>query len=161
MLTCITCAKQTDEKGEEGARGSGTPNTKESVKSITAQVLVHLSQFALADSYSVNGHFNSFLPFPSFFFLVCEKYSRFFHGLLCQWLINTNAISTINLNGCPQAIHFVENVLNAQLQIHFQGCFDRFENFFGSNEPQKTLQFFWLIRKLRQKQMLLDHTKLL
>lgn len=40
MLTCITCAKQTDEKGEEGGRGSGnaTPNTKESVKGITAQV---------------------------------------------------------------------------------------------------------------------------
>ncbi|XP_021725610.1 protein BREVIS RADIX-like [Chenopodium quinoa] len=40
MLTCITCAK-TDEKGEDGGgRGSGnaTPNTKESVKGITAQI---------------------------------------------------------------------------------------------------------------------------
>ncbi|GAB4857937.1 hypothetical protein Ancab_015842 [Ancistrocladus abbreviatus] len=36
MLTCITCAKQTDDKEEEGGRG--TPNTKESVKSLTAQI---------------------------------------------------------------------------------------------------------------------------
>ncbi|CAO2819726.1 unnamed protein product [Amaranthus hypochondriacus] len=40
MLTCITCAKQTGEKEEGGGRGSGnaTPNTKESVKGITAQI---------------------------------------------------------------------------------------------------------------------------
>ncbi|GMH28785.1 hypothetical protein Nepgr_030628 [Nepenthes gracilis] len=36
MLTCITCAKQTDEREEEGGRG--TPSTKESVKSLTAQI---------------------------------------------------------------------------------------------------------------------------
>lgn len=39
MFTCIACTKQTDDGGEEGAaRGSGTPNTKEAVKSLTAQV---------------------------------------------------------------------------------------------------------------------------
>lgn len=41
MLTCITsCAKQTDERREEEGQRSGnaTPNTKESVKGITAQV---------------------------------------------------------------------------------------------------------------------------
>lgn len=39
MFTCIACTKQTDDGGEEGgARGSGTPSTKEAVKSLTAQV---------------------------------------------------------------------------------------------------------------------------
>ena len=38
MLTCITCAKQTDDREEEGRSGNNTPNTKESVKGITAQV---------------------------------------------------------------------------------------------------------------------------
>ncbi|XP_068307003.1 protein BREVIS RADIX [Pyrus communis] len=39
MFTCIACTKQTDDGGEEGAaRGSGTPNTKEAVKSLTAQI---------------------------------------------------------------------------------------------------------------------------
>ncbi|KAL9242651.1 hypothetical protein vseg_016634 [Gypsophila vaccaria] len=39
MLTCITCAKQTDDGGDEGGeRGSGTPNTRENVKGITAQL---------------------------------------------------------------------------------------------------------------------------
>lgn len=36
MLTCITCSKQTDEKEEEGTRG--TPSSKQSVKSLTAQL---------------------------------------------------------------------------------------------------------------------------
>lgn len=40
MFTCIACTKQTADDGEEegGARGSGTPNTKEAVKSLTTQV---------------------------------------------------------------------------------------------------------------------------
>lgn len=45
MLTCITCKQKIDDDGgEEGPRG--TPNTKESVKSLTAQVLIlHLPLF--------------------------------------------------------------------------------------------------------------------
>ncbi|CAO2838076.1 unnamed protein product [Amaranthus hypochondriacus] len=38
MLTCITCAKQTDDREEEERSGNATPNTKESVKGITAQI---------------------------------------------------------------------------------------------------------------------------
>ncbi|KAJ7943937.1 protein BREVIS RADIX-like [Quillaja saponaria] len=39
MFTCIACTKQVDEGGEEGgARDSGTPNTKEAVKGLTAQI---------------------------------------------------------------------------------------------------------------------------
>ncbi|XP_021903082.1 protein BREVIS RADIX isoform X2 [Carica papaya] len=45
MFTCIACTKQMAEGGEEvegsgggGARGSGTPNTKDAVKSLTAQI---------------------------------------------------------------------------------------------------------------------------
>lgn len=43
MFTCIACTKQMADGGEEvegGARGSGTPSTKEAVKSLTAQVLL-------------------------------------------------------------------------------------------------------------------------
>ncbi|KAK8658819.1 hypothetical protein V6N13_029039 [Hibiscus sabdariffa] len=41
MFTCIACTKQMADGGEEvdGARGSGTPSTKESVKSLTTQGL--------------------------------------------------------------------------------------------------------------------------
>ena len=40
MFTCIACTKQTaEEREEEEARESGTPSTKEAVKSLTAQVL--------------------------------------------------------------------------------------------------------------------------
>lgn len=43
MFTCIACTKQmADDGGEDGggavARGSGTPSTKEAVKSLTTQV---------------------------------------------------------------------------------------------------------------------------
>lgn len=41
MFTCIACTKQMADGGEEvegGARGSGTPSTKEAVKSLTSQV---------------------------------------------------------------------------------------------------------------------------
>ncbi|KAJ0053461.1 hypothetical protein Pint_03566 [Pistacia integerrima] len=40
MFTCIACTKQMADGGEEveGARGSGTPSTKEAVKSLTAQI---------------------------------------------------------------------------------------------------------------------------
>ncbi|KAF4359404.1 hypothetical protein CsatB_003502 [Cannabis sativa] len=37
MFTCIACTKPDDED-EGGARGSGTPSTKEAVKSLTAQI---------------------------------------------------------------------------------------------------------------------------
>ncbi|MFQ6637768.1 hypothetical protein Gotur_013889 [Gossypium turneri] len=42
MFTCIACTKQMADGGEEveGARGSGTPSTKEAVKSLTTQVLL-------------------------------------------------------------------------------------------------------------------------
>ncbi|XP_050377557.1 protein BREVIS RADIX [Argentina anserina] len=36
MFTCIACTKQTEEDG--GERGSGTPSTKEAVKSLTTQI---------------------------------------------------------------------------------------------------------------------------
>lgn len=41
MFTCIACTKQLGEEREVegGARESGTPSTKEAVKSLTAQVL--------------------------------------------------------------------------------------------------------------------------
>lgn len=65
MFTCIACTKQMAEGGEEvegsgggGARGSGTPNTKDAVKSLTAQVLIKTSSL----------HF-LFSLFPLFFFL--------------------------------------------------------------------------------------------
>ncbi|GAV85821.1 BRX domain-containing protein/BRX_N domain-containing protein [Cephalotus follicularis] len=40
MFTCIACRKPEDDGGEEkgGTRGSGTPSTKEAVKSLTAQI---------------------------------------------------------------------------------------------------------------------------
>ncbi|KAK3182829.1 hypothetical protein Dsin_030115 [Dipteronia sinensis] len=39
MFTCIACTKQMGDGEEvEGARGSGTPSTKEAVKSLTAQI---------------------------------------------------------------------------------------------------------------------------
>ncbi|XP_060207766.1 protein BREVIS RADIX-like isoform X2 [Lycium barbarum] len=39
MLTCITCKQKIeDDGGEEGPRGRATPNTKESIKSLTAQI---------------------------------------------------------------------------------------------------------------------------
>lgn len=39
MFTCIACTKPVAEDGDDGARGSGIPSTKEAVKSLTAQVL--------------------------------------------------------------------------------------------------------------------------
>lgn len=40
MFTCIACSKPEDGGDDEGGvRGSGTPSTKEAVKSLTAQVL--------------------------------------------------------------------------------------------------------------------------
>lgn len=39
MFTCIACSKPEDGGDDEGGvRGSGTPSTKEAVKSLTAQV---------------------------------------------------------------------------------------------------------------------------
>ncbi|KAG6389663.1 hypothetical protein SASPL_151135 [Salvia splendens] len=43
MLTCITCSKQTTEDGGEEA-SSGTPSTKDAVKSLTGQV-IHMLYF--------------------------------------------------------------------------------------------------------------------
>lgn len=53
MFTCIACTKQTDEGGEDGggARGSGTPSTKEAVKSLTTQVLNPSPLYLLSLSY--------------------------------------------------------------------------------------------------------------
>jgi hypothetical protein len=39
MFTCIACTKQTSDERDEDGRESGTPNTKEAVKSLTTQVL--------------------------------------------------------------------------------------------------------------------------
>ncbi|XP_021665036.2 protein BREVIS RADIX isoform X2 [Hevea brasiliensis] len=38
MFTCIACTKPMTEDGEDGTRGSGTPSTREAVKSLTAQI---------------------------------------------------------------------------------------------------------------------------
>ncbi|XP_076935801.1 protein BREVIS RADIX-like [Bidens hawaiensis] len=38
MLTCITCSKQQIEDGGEEVAARGTPNTKETIKSLTAQI---------------------------------------------------------------------------------------------------------------------------
>ncbi|KAF5815493.1 hypothetical protein HanXRQr2_Chr03g0123701 [Helianthus annuus] len=38
MLTCITCSKQQIEDGGEEVGARGTPSSKETVKSLTAQV---------------------------------------------------------------------------------------------------------------------------
>ncbi|KAK9716109.1 hypothetical protein RND81_06G211800 [Saponaria officinalis] len=47
MLTCITCAKQTDDRGDGGGvRSNGTPNTRDSVKGITAQIKDMASKFS-------------------------------------------------------------------------------------------------------------------
>jgi len=43
-------------------------------------------------------------------------------------------MATINLNGYPQAIHFVESVLNAHLQIPFKAISVDLKTFFGLKE---------------------------
>jgi hypothetical protein len=58
MFTCIACTKPAaeDGRGEEGgARGSGTPSTKEAVKSLTTQVsyLLSLSIYIYIYSYII------------------------------------------------------------------------------------------------------------
>ncbi|CAK7355998.1 unnamed protein product [Dovyalis caffra] len=59
MLTCIACTKPAaeDGRGEEGgARGSGTPSTKEAVKSLTSQI----KDMAL----KMSGAYKQCKPFP-------------------------------------------------------------------------------------------------
>ncbi|XP_039037151.1 protein BREVIS RADIX-like isoform X2 [Hibiscus syriacus] len=48
MFTCIACTKQMADGGEEvdGARASGTPSTKEAVKSLTTQIKDMASKFS-------------------------------------------------------------------------------------------------------------------
>lgn len=67
MFTCIACTKQlAEERGEVegGARESGTPSTKEAVKSLTTQVLKPTLSFF---SFAYN------LCFLGFFFLLGEN----------------------------------------------------------------------------------------
>jgi len=68
MFTCIACTKQTtDERDEEGGvRESGTPSTKEAVKSLTTQVL-HLSHThsSLSLSLSLSLDSPTIFAFPS------------------------------------------------------------------------------------------------
>ena len=59
MFTCIACSKPEDGGDDEGGvRGSGTPSTKEAVKSLTAQVLnptpsLSLSLYCLCQKLSL------------------------------------------------------------------------------------------------------------
>ncbi|XP_059656996.1 protein BREVIS RADIX-like [Cornus florida] len=73
MLTCITCSKQRDDREEEGARG--TPNTKESVKGLTAQIKDMALKFSGAykqckpcpgGSSSSSGYKKGQRPYPDF-----------------------------------------------------------------------------------------------
>lgn len=76
MFTCIACTKQmADDGGEEGggARGSGTPSTKEAVKSLTAQVLN---------------------PTPSLSFSLCFKYNLCFCSFFFSIFVKTNKIAS-------------------------------------------------------------------
>lgn len=46
MLTCITCKQKIeDDGGEEGPRARPTPHNKDSIKSLTTQVLFPLLYF--------------------------------------------------------------------------------------------------------------------
>lgn len=57
MFTCIACTKQTSDERDEDGRESGTPSTKEAVKSITTQVLVlvlSLSSFTIVFAFSLS-----------------------------------------------------------------------------------------------------------
>jgi len=66
MFTCIACTKTDDKDEEGGARESGTPSTKEAVKSLTTQVL-HLSLSLSLSSFTHN------LCFSIFFFHLGEN----------------------------------------------------------------------------------------
>ncbi|KAJ0944765.1 hypothetical protein HanPSC8_Chr03g0120451 [Helianthus annuus] len=60
MLTCITCSKQQIEDGGEEVGARGTPSSKETVKSLTAQVsfptliLSNLHYTLMSSSYVAN-----------------------------------------------------------------------------------------------------------
>jgi hypothetical protein len=72
MFTCIACTKPAaeDGRGEEGgARGSGTPSTKEAVKSLTSQVQITLIPFLNIIILNAKFHFYlyKFTDFPPMF----------------------------------------------------------------------------------------------
>ncbi|KAK2407777.1 hypothetical protein P8452_69752 [Trifolium repens] len=73
MFTCIACTKQTSDERDEDGRESGTPNTKEAVKSLTTQIKDMALKFSGAykqckpctggsSSYNKKGH----RPYPDF-----------------------------------------------------------------------------------------------
>ena len=75
MFTCIACTKAEGGEEVEGARGSGTPSTKEAVKSLTSQVLL-LSLFLTTTTTFSLWHLLSLallFQFPFYFGFVCEN----------------------------------------------------------------------------------------
>ncbi|KDP35419.1 hypothetical protein JCGZ_10802 [Jatropha curcas] len=70
MFTCIACTKPVAEEGEEGARGSGTPSTKEAVKSLTAQIKDMALKFSGRQCKPCTGGSSSYKkghrPYPDF-----------------------------------------------------------------------------------------------
>lgn len=65
MFTCIACTKQTSDERDEDGRESGTPSTKEAVKSITTQVLVLVLSLSLLSQL--------FLLFLSPFYILVKQ----------------------------------------------------------------------------------------
>lgn len=51
MLTCITCKQKVEDDGGEEESIQGSPNTKDSIKSLTAQVLHPLCSILACTSY--------------------------------------------------------------------------------------------------------------
>jgi len=71
MFTCINCTKQTAGEREEeegGGRESGTPSTKEAVKSLTSQV-----PFRVPSHTYTTLHYNLSFAFPPFFHQLITK----------------------------------------------------------------------------------------
>ncbi|KAG8638047.1 protein BREVIS RADIX [Manihot esculenta] len=69
MFTCIACTKPVAEDGDDGARGSGIPSTKEAVKSLTAQIKEMAMKFSSRQCKPCTGS-SSFKkgqrPYPDF-----------------------------------------------------------------------------------------------
>jgi len=93
MFTCIACSKQPGDEGEEeggGARGSGTPSTKEAVKSLTAQVPYPTPSLSLSFIYK---NIRYIFPCLSLFFAFVPNlcfFSIIFH--ICENKQNQNPI---------------------------------------------------------------------